>query len=54
MTTTPAGRPAIYRYNKTSEPVTLLKITEDGMAVIVFSDGRLDKVELHRVRLVTL
>ena len=55
MSDSEPGRPAWYIYAglKQKEPVTLIRVCGDGEAVIVFADGRLEKVPLHRVRLVT-
>jgi hypothetical protein len=53
VTNVKAGRPAIYYFNGTETPVTLMQLNADGEAIIAFSDGRLEVVPLSRVRLVT-
>lgn len=46
------GHRAAYYFGGKPEPVRFLSVTSDGSAVVAFvSDGRLDAVELHRVRL---
>ena len=47
------GRPGEYLFDGQRIPVTVVAIYENGTAAIVFDDGRVQVVELDRIRLVT-
>ena len=48
-----SGQPGEYLFDGKRVPVTVVAIFENGTAGIVFADGRVQVVDLERIRLVT-